>query len=112
MNIEEYGFDRGDLVAVTAVNGYLKNLTPEARRTTLAEVVKRNGAETVIDGEKLTTLIESAKATVMISAGAWLDGEGDYQKALDFIRETLPAADARKYIEDKRFLRFIEDSAE
>ena len=112
MNIEEYGCDRVDLVVVTAVNAYLKNLTPEARRTTLAEVVKRNGAETVIDAEKLTTLIENAKAAAMISAGAWQNGEGDYQKAIDFIRETLPAVDAKKYATDERFLRFIEDSAE
>ena len=48
----------------------------------------------------------------MISAGAWIDGEGDYQRSLNFIRETLPTVDARKYIEDKRFLRFIEDCTE
>lgn len=112
MNIEEYGFDRADLVVATAVHAYLKNLTPAARRTTLAEVVKRNSAETVIDAEKLTTLIESAKAAAMISAGAWPDGEGDYQRSLNFIRETLPTVDARKYIEDKRFLCFIEDCVE
>lgn len=112
MNIEEYGFDRADLVVVTAVNAYLKNLTPEARSTTLAEVVKRNGAVTVIDGDKLTTLIESAKAAAMIGTETWQDGEGDYQKTLDFIRETLPTVDSRKYATDERFLRFIEDSAE
>ena len=112
MNIEEYGFDRADLVVVTAVNGYLKNLTPEVRRTNLAKLVKRNGTETVIDAEKLITLIENAKAAAIISAGTWLDGEGDYQRSLNYIRETLPTVDARKYIEDKRFLRFIEDCTE
>ena len=40
MNIEEYEFERSDLVVVTAVNAYLKNLTPEARRETLGEIVK------------------------------------------------------------------------
>jgi len=29
MNIEEYGFERSDLVVVTAVNAYLKKLTPD-----------------------------------------------------------------------------------
>ena len=38
-NIEDYGFDRSDLIIATAVNSYLKNLTPEARRETLAGVV-------------------------------------------------------------------------
>jgi hypothetical protein len=36
-NIEDYGFDRSDLIIATAVNSYLKNLTPEARRKALAE---------------------------------------------------------------------------
>ena len=35
MNIEKYGCERSDLVVVTAVNAYLKKLTPEARRETL-----------------------------------------------------------------------------
>ena len=39
MNIEKYGFERLDLVVVTAVNAYLKNLTPEARGKTLSEIV-------------------------------------------------------------------------
>ena len=30
-NIEDYGFDRSDLVIVTAVNSYLKKLTPGYR---------------------------------------------------------------------------------
>ena len=47
MNIEKYGFERSDLVVVTAVNAYLKKLTPEARRETLSEIVKQGG---VIDG--------------------------------------------------------------
>ena len=53
MNIENYGFDRDGLVVATAVNAYLKNLTPEARTTTLAEIVKRNGADTTIEGSAL-----------------------------------------------------------
>jgi hypothetical protein len=30
-NIEDYGFDRSDLIIATAVNSYLKNLTIERR---------------------------------------------------------------------------------
>ena len=50
MYIEKYGFERSDLVVVTAVNAYLRNLTPEARKETLAEIVKQDG---VIDGSAL-----------------------------------------------------------
>ena len=39
MNIEKYGFDRPDLIIVTAVNSYLKNLTSESRKETLAGIV-------------------------------------------------------------------------
>ena len=77
MNIEEYGFERSDLVVVTAVNAYLKNLTPEARRETLGEIVKQGG---VIDGPALADLIENAKAAAMISSEEWQLGEGDYHE--------------------------------
>ena len=110
MNIEEYGFERSDLVVVTAVNAYLKNLTPEARRETLAEIDKQDG---VIDGQALAELIENAKAAAMISSEEWQPGEGDYQKALSFIQEQLPAVDGKKYVKHvpEKFLRFIADCA-
>ena len=111
MNIEKYGFDRDGLVVATAVNSYLKGLTPEARSTTLAESVKQDGAESVVNGEKLITLIENAKATAMIGSEAWRDGDGIYQKTLDFIRATLPTVDGKKYVADEQFLRFIQDWA-
>ena len=111
MNIEKYGFDKDGLVVASAVNSYLKGLTPEARSTTLAEVVKQDGAESVVNGEKLITLIEAAKATAMIGSEEWRDGDGIYQKTLDFIRATLPAVDGRKYVADEQFLRFIQDWA-
>ena len=60
--IEDYGFEQSDLVVATAVNGYLKNLTPAARKETLEGIVRQDGAETVIDGPLLTQLIENAKA--------------------------------------------------
>ena len=111
MNIEKYGFEPSDLVVVTAVNAYLKNLKPEARKETLAGVIRQNGAETVVDGPALATLIENAKATAMIGFEAWSEGEGIYQKTLDFIREALPAIDGTEYIKNppEQFLRFIED---
>ena len=111
MNIEKYRFEPSDLVVVTAVNAYLKNLKPAARKETLAGVIRQNGAETVIDGPELATLIESAKAAAMIDSEAWSQGEGIYQKTLDFIRETLPAVDGTEYIKNppEQFLRFIED---
>ena len=110
MNIEEYGFERSDLVVVTAVNAYLKNLTPEARRETLVEIVKQDG---VIYGPALTVLIENAKAAALISSEAWQPGDGDYQKTLSFIQEQLPAVDGKKYVKKmpEKFLRFIEDCA-
>lgn len=113
MNIEKYRFEPSDLVVATAVNAYLKNLKPEARKETLARVVRRNGAETVIDGPALAALIESAKAAAMIDYEAWSEGEGIYQKTLDFIREALPAIDGTEYIKNppEQFLRFIEDWA-
>ena len=108
MNIEEYGFERSDLVVVTAVNAYLKNLTPEARRETLGEIVKQGG---VIDGPALADLIENAKAAAMISSEEWQPGEGDYQRALSFIQEQLPAVDGEEYVKKmpEKFLQFIED---
>lgn len=110
MNIEEYGFERSDLVVVTAVNAYLKNLTPEARRETLSEIVKQDGE---IDGSALAALIENAKAAAMISSEEWQPGEGDYQRALFFIQEQLPAVDGKEYVAamPKKFLQFIEDCA-
>ena len=110
MNIEEYGFERPDLVVVTAVNAYLKKLTPEARKETLSEIVKQDG---VIDGPALTDLIENAKAAALISSEAWQPGDGDYQKALSFIQEQLPAVDGKKYVAGmpKKFIQYIKDSA-
>ena len=86
MDIEKYGFERTDLLVVTAVNAYLKKLKPEVKRETLSEIVKKDG---VIDGPALTALIESAKTAAMIS----LDGN-EYMKN-----------------PPKEFLRFIEDWA-
>ena len=110
MDIEKYGFERSDLVVVTAVNAYLKNLTPEARTETLAEIVKQDG---VIDGPALTAMIENAKAAAMISLEEWKPGEGNYQRALSFIQEHLPALDGKKYVKKmpEKFLRFITDCA-
>ena len=110
MNIEEYGFDRNDLLVVTAVNAYLKKLTPEARRETLSEIVKQDG---VIGGPALAALIENAKAAAMISAEGWQPGEGDYQRAISFIRDQFPAMDGKEYVKKmpEKFLRFIEDCA-
>ena len=110
-NIEDYGFDRSDLVIATAVNSYLKKLTPEAREETLEEIVKQEGARTEIDGERLAALTENAKAAAMIGSQDWKDGEGVYQKTLAFIREQLPAVDVKEYVKDpsEPFLRFIED---
>ena len=109
MNIEKYGFDRDGLVVATAVNSYLKGLTPEARKETLDAIVRRDIADTAVNGEKLITLIEAAKAAAMIGSEAWRDGDGIYQKTLDFIRATLPAVDGKKYVADEQFLRFILD---
>jgi len=108
MNIEEYGFDRNDLLVVTAVNAYLKKLTPEARREALSELVKQDG---VIGGPALASLIESAKAAAMISLEEWKPGEGNYQRALSFIQEHLPAFDGKKYVKKmpEKFLQFIVD---
>ena len=39
-NIEDYGFDRSDLIIATAVNSYLKNLTPEASKETITGIVR------------------------------------------------------------------------
>ena len=110
MDIEKYGFERSDLVVVTAVNAYLKNLTPEARTETLAEIVKQDG---VIDGPALADLIENAKAAALISAEAWQPGEGDYQRALSFIQEQLHEVGGKKYVKHvpEKFLRFIADCA-
>ena len=111
-NIEDYGFDRSDLIIATAVNSYLKNLTPDARIGTLAGIVRQDGAQTKINSERLAALIESAKAMAMIGTQGWKDG-GDplMMKTLAFIREQLPAVNGEEYIkkQPERFLRFIED---
>ena len=111
-NIEDYGLDRSDLIIATAVNSYLKNLTPDARIETLAGIVRQDGAQTKINSERLAALIESAKAMAMIGTQGWKDG-GDslMKKSLAFIREQLPTVDGEKYMENppEPFLRFIED---
>ena len=111
-NIEDYGFDRSDLVIATAVNSYLKKLTPEAREETLAGIVRQDGAKTTIDGEKVAALIENAKAAAMIGVQDWKDG-GDplMMKTLAYIREQLPAVNGEEYMKNppEPFLRFIED---
>lgn len=87
-------------------------MTLEARQETLAGIVKENGVETVIDGKKLATLIESAKAAAMIGSEAWKDGDDPiFNKTLSFIRETLPAIDGAEYVKapPREFLRFSED---
>ena len=113
-NIEDYGFDRSDLVIATTVNPYLKKLTPEAREETLAGIVRQEGTETRINGKRVAALIENAKAAAMIGVQDWEDG-GDplMMKTLEFIREQLPAVDGKEYIkkQPKKFLRFIEDWA-
>ena len=98
-NIEDYGFDRSDLVIATAVNSYLKNLTPEARIEILAGIVRQDGAKSKINSERLTALIESAKAMVMIGTQGWKDG-GDplMKRTLEYIREQLPAVNGEEYI--------------
>lgn len=105
MNFEDYTFNRNELVVATAVNAYLKNLTPEAREDTLAGGV--NGG--TVNKEKLAALIKHAKAAAMISTEAWKDGEGDYQKALTFIRDTLPTVDSQKFADQmpEEFGRFL-----
>ena len=112
-NIEDYGFDRSDLIIATAVNSYLKNLTPDARIETLAGIVRQDGAQTKINSERLAALIESAKAAAMISAEGWQPGEGDSQRAISFIRDQFPAMDGKEYVKKmpEKFLRFIEDCA-
>ena len=110
MDIEKYGFERTDLLVVTAVNAYLKKLTVEARKETLAEIVKQ---DRVINGPALVDLIENAKVAVMISLEEWKPGEGNYQRALSFIQEHLPAFDGKKYVKKmpEKFLQFIVDCA-
>ncbi len=69
MNIEEYGFERSDLVVVTAVNAYLKNLTPEARRETLSEIGKAySGADLAYNskGQTLPSAIIDITNTTII----------------------------------------------
>ena len=81
MYIEEYGFDRNDLIVVTAVKAYLKKLTPEARMEVLSEIVKKDG---VIDERALSFIQEHLPA---------LDGKKYVKK--------MP----------EKFLRFITDCA-
>ena len=113
-NIEDYGLDRSDLIIATAVNSYLKNLTPEARKETLDGIVLQDGVKTVINGPALANLIESAEAMAMIGTQGWKDG-GDplMKKTLEFIRKQVPAVDGEEYIkkQPEKFLQFIEDWA-
>ena len=111
-NIEDYGFDRSDLVIATAVNSYLKKLMPEAREETLAGIVRQDGAKTTFNGERVVALIENAKVAAMIGSEGWKDGGDPLMiKTLAFIREQLPAVDGEEYMKNppEPFLRFIED---
>ena len=113
-DIEDYGFDRSDLIIATAVNSYLKNLTPEARKETLDGIVLQDGVKTIINGPALANLIEFAETMAMIGTQDWKDG-GDplVKKTLDFIRKQLPSMDGEKYVkkQSEKFLQFIEDWA-
>lgn len=112
MNIEEYGFERADLVVANAVNAYLKQLTPETRKETLTQIIRQDGTETVIEADQLATLIESAKAAAVIGSEEWKDG-GDplMKKTLDFIQEALPSVNSKEYVKalPREFLQFIKD---
>ena len=114
-NMEEYGFERSDLVVATAVKSYLKNLSTEARKETVERIVRQDGTETVIDGPAFSQRLESAKAMAMIGTEAWKDG-GDplVKKTLSFIRETLPAVNCEEYAKNppREFLHFLEDCVE
>ena len=54
MNIEKYKFEPSDLVVVTAVNAYLKNLKPEVRKETLAGVIRQHGAENLLSSARIS----------------------------------------------------------
>ena len=113
-DIEDYGFDSSDLIIATAVNSYLKNLTPEARKGALDGIIRQDGAKTVINGPALATLIESAKAMALIGTQGWKDGGDPFvKKALDFIRKQVSAVDGEEYVkkQPEKFLQFIEDWA-
>lgn len=113
-NIEDYGFDRSDLIIATAVNSYLKNLMSKARRKALAEIVRQEGVETVVNGSAPATLIESAEAAAMIGSQDWKDGCDPLMKrTLDFIREQLPDVDGNEYVKKmpEKFMQFLEDWA-
>ena len=111
MNLVRYKFDKKDLIVATAVNGYLKKMKPDAREKVLAGIVKEEGAETLINGPALATLIENAKAVMMVTSEDWQEGDDIYQKALFFIQEQLPAVNGKKYVasDPEEFLRFIRD---
>ena len=112
MNIEEFGFERSDLVVVTAVNSYLRNKKPKAREEVLRTIVNTRDVETVIDEQHLVALIESAKAAAMTSSEGWKAGDDPLvRKSMDFIRETLLAVSGKEYVKapPEQFLRFIED---
>ena len=67
----------------------------------------------MIDSPALAALIENAKTAAMISSEAWQPGEGDYQRALGFIQEQLPAVDGKEYVKTvpEKLLQFIADCA-
>jgi hypothetical protein len=110
MNIERFGFEQTDLVVVTAVNAYLKKLTPGLRKEMLKSIVISDGVKTLIDGAHLADLIENSKTAAMIGSVEWKDcGDPLMKKTLDFIHEILSTIDGKKYVKDShnKFLKFI-----
>lgn len=112
MNINEYSFERTDLVVVTAIKAYLKCLTPETRKEMLNSIVVADGEETMIDGTCLADLIENARSAAMKGFEKWKDYDDPLmKKALDFIRETLSTIDGKEFAKNvnNKLLDFIED---
>ena len=114
VNIMNYKLERKDLLVATAIDAYLKNMIPEARKEQLGRIIHKVGEANVIEGEELATLIESAKAAAMIGTEAFGDGEDIYQKSIEYIRSTLPTIDGREYVKDipRELARFLWDWAQ
>ena len=127
---EDYGFDTMDMTVAVLLKAYLQQMEPAIVPEVLDQIVspgmrsihggtvkERTLAEDYwisIDGAKLASLIEDARAAAAISAMEWRAQEGEnlLKMAIDYIRNDLiPSLSGEKYVVTmpKKMAEFITD---
>ena len=101
ISVEDYEFKVPDRIVAAIVKFYLQQLQPEALWETMNDLVREDGAEFVIDHEKLASVIDSAKflAVVGMEQVGTEDADDFFRRSVvRFREETLPHLSGSEYI--------------